>query len=643
MESRNSLPGRLALRRMEILFGISLLGLLLLTCLLYWPGLTGPLLMDDYGNLGPLGDNGGVRTFDAFRNFVFGNSSGPTGRPVAMLSFLLDAQNWPPPIPALKYTNLMIHLLCGISICWMSFLLAQLLGLTRLQGSKLALLVAGIWLIHPVNVSTTLYVIQRMTQLMTLFATLSIVFYLMGRRAMEAGSPRSWVFFCCALFPFGLLSVLSKENGALLLLLIVSMERLFFSKRDSSEFFKMWYQAGVIIPVLLIVGYLIISAPANFDLYQVRHFNVVERLLTETRVLSIYLLKIVLPNLYRGGLFNDDFEVSLGLFNPITTLTASVFILALIGSAYHFRRKHPVYSFAVAWFFVMHILESTYLPLELYFEHRNYLAMVGPLFAIGWYVIQVIDSTESIQRIRAVRAYLVILVSLSIWVSWQLTNVWRDEDVLLSYWSELRPGSVRAQLTYAERLQNLGLAEQAMEHLQLAHEQHPEEVTIKLFIWNLACQSGIARPFDLQDLINDPNLSYNHDIISTHLSRFLANLVQGRCGRPERETVIGLYERIGELPMDINRRRGYHVRFSEIYAFFGEPELAIEQLDYVLAISPQVQYRVQQARIATLAGFYNDALTYLGLARLLDSDRSPLLPSQEESIDAIEDVVIALM
>ena len=107
---------------------------------------------------------------------MFSTFPDPPDVPVSMLSFLLDAQDWPANPAPFKYTNILIHLLCGLAFCWLSFLLSQLLQLSRAASAQIALFVMGIWLVHPLNVSTTLYVVQRMTQLMTLFAGLSLIF-----------------------------------------------------------------------------------------------------------------------------------------------------------------------------------------------------------------------------------------------------------------------------------------------------------------------------------------------------------------------------------------------------------------------------------------------------------------------------------
>ena len=108
-----------------VLQGIALLLLLLLTTWVYWPGLTGPLVLDDYWNLNPLGAGGGITDLQGLLTFVFGNTSGPTGRPVSMLSFLIGAQSWPPFVRSFKYTNIMIHLLCGVVLLWFCIQLFQ--------------------------------------------------------------------------------------------------------------------------------------------------------------------------------------------------------------------------------------------------------------------------------------------------------------------------------------------------------------------------------------------------------------------------------------------------------------------------------------------------------------------------------------
>ena len=87
--------------------------LLLLAIVVYLPGLSGPFLFDDFGTLAELGQRGGIRDWETFRAFVFGGHAGPTGRPLALLTFLLDATNWPADAWPFKRTNVVIHLING--------------------------------------------------------------------------------------------------------------------------------------------------------------------------------------------------------------------------------------------------------------------------------------------------------------------------------------------------------------------------------------------------------------------------------------------------------------------------------------------------------------------------------------------------
>ena len=131
----------------------------------YWPGLDGPFMLDDFGSVTPLGDYGGVTDWYSFKMFVLGGHAGPTGRPISLLSFLIDANNWPAEAGPFKRTNLVIHLLNGVLLGILTALVLRFLDFHKRDIRWIALVSAAIWLLHPFLVSTTLYVVQRMAQL----------------------------------------------------------------------------------------------------------------------------------------------------------------------------------------------------------------------------------------------------------------------------------------------------------------------------------------------------------------------------------------------------------------------------------------------------------------------------------------------
>jgi hypothetical protein len=112
------------------------------------------------------------------------------------------------------------------------------------------------------------------------------------------------------------------------------------------------------------------------------NFNAWERLLTEAKILWIYVYKAVLGMPAKLGIYQQPPEV---LRNPFgaAALMSWLSWLALLIAAISWRRRFPLAAFAVLWFFAGHLIESTVVPLELYFEHRNYLPIIGPVFAIS--------------------------------------------------------------------------------------------------------------------------------------------------------------------------------------------------------------------------------------------------------------------
>ncbi len=634
-------------RGQELLLGIALLALLLLVFWVYKPGISGPLVLDDLWNLQPLGEGGGVDSFSQLRKFLFDNNSGPTGRPVAMASFLLDAQDWPASIAAFKYTNILIHLLTGTLLFWFSALLAETTGLGRLHALQVGLLVAALWLLHPLNNSTVMYVVQRMTQLMTLFSLAALICYLLARQRLRESPGSAIVLLILCLFPFGVLSVLSKENGALLLLQIVIIEWLFFRRAGTTPIFRLWFRVGILFPLIIIVAYLALNFPDSLALYETRPFNLGERLLTESRTLLAYTGEILVPSISGNGVFHDDFLISTNLFSPITTLVSCLLILFVLVLAYRLHRNLPVLSFAVFWFFSLHILESSFLPLELYFEHRNYLPMIGPLFCIAYYARVFLNSESMSNKYKLEKKVLAVVLIAFLLLSTSMSrisaNIWSDGLGLHAYWAEQKPQSLRAQTTYAEYLNAIQQPELALQRLQLASRYYPDEVTLQLFIWNQACEYGLASPLSLSDIANNPELEYYRDDVNHHLGILIENLIRRRCDYPEQQVLISLFELIGQLTLSPPRLASFYVFYSDLYVYFGMLDPALINLSRSFEINPVPQLPIRQALLAASAGDLNGALIFLERAKLADRVDSPLLPSTMDEILRIEADIEAAM
>jgi hypothetical protein len=248
----------------------------------------------------------------------------------------------------------------------------------RVQAA--AALLAALWLLHPIQLTPVLHVVQRMTSLSAVFMFGALLLHVVGRERGGRGGIAWLAVAWGLLWP---LSFLSKESGALFPLFALGWELIV---RRHGRGGLDGFARGMAGLVLLgaIAGAIYAALPAGRWLwagYALRDFSPVERMLTEGRVLWMYLGLILLPRLDAFGLYHDDVTVSVGLFDPWTTLPAWAALAGLAWLGWRVRTKAPVVSFGLAWFLIGHLLESTVLPLEIAHEHRNYVPLFGILLA----------------------------------------------------------------------------------------------------------------------------------------------------------------------------------------------------------------------------------------------------------------------
>jgi hypothetical protein len=212
---------------MRLPLTLAFLASLALCAAAYWPGLSGGFIFDDFVNLSSLGAYGPI---DDLRTLLFYLSSGiadPTGRPVAVASFLLDARDWPADPWPFKRTNLLLHLLNGALLGRVLWRLEDWLdrgkrGLPAARRGWAAWLGATLWLVHPLFVSTTLYVVQRHAMLPLTFVLLALLAWDRACLAFLRDAPRAgWAWSLCGAWPAFLLAGLSKANGLLAPLLVL--------------------------------------------------------------------------------------------------------------------------------------------------------------------------------------------------------------------------------------------------------------------------------------------------------------------------------------------------------------------------------------------------------------------------------------
>lgn len=374
-----------------LLFGFFTLALTVF--LVYQQGLHGGFMFDDYSNIE---QNPHIRitqlNTSTLSDSAWSGNAGPLKRPVAMLSFALnyyfaDGHQH----TALKLTNLAIQIGCA----WLLFIFClQILRLPSIKKSSaikgkalpfIAFSIALLWAVHPINLTSVLYIVQRMTSLSTLFTLATLIFYL---KARVSPTPRDFKNLLCysASFISFLFANFSKENALLIPLYCVLIEWVFFYQASPWTFFKTipqrskWIIGLCLGLISLVIGLYALNYASHG--YGHRTFTLVERVLTESRVICFYISLIVLPRINAFGLFHDDIALSSSIIDPWTTIVAIIFIVSLITVAIRAREKKPLFSFGVLLFFTAHLMESTIFGLEIAHEHRNHFASIGILIAL---------------------------------------------------------------------------------------------------------------------------------------------------------------------------------------------------------------------------------------------------------------------
>ena len=589
-----------------------------MTIVCYWPSLGGPFLFDDIPNLEIMGDRGGLTSAENYAEFIMSGQSGPLGRPLSLASFALDGQSWPTDARPFRITNLVIHLINGLLIFFLSRLIF-VSSFTRETAEKLALLCVTLWLLHPMLVSTTAYVIQRMTQLGSLFTLLGLLSYMQGRKILPDRPRQGWVWILAGMGVCGLLALLSKETGILLPLYALAIEVTVFNAHTLVRRQRATLIAVLCMPLLASISYMAMNwdvALASFDL---RSFTVEERLLTQGVVLIDYLGQIVMPRLSGLGLFHDDFPVSKGFLDPVGTIVSLIAIVVMLVLAVRWRRRWPLVSLGILWFFAGHSLEAGPLALELYFEHRNYLALLGPLILLCS-ILPILS-----KRLRGfLPLFIVLFIAFEGFITWQSAKPWGDEDWLMRIAVVEHPESLRAQQYVANKLIIHGNYSKALEVQEGLAMKFPQYTSTRLSILNLRC---ILNTLTVQEVDATKRLlgqgDYDLQIVG-FLRPLMNNALGGTCASLGLADVHILFDEILRNPAMAKSkilRGATHYNKSIAYKNMGDMGKAHEQMNLSYLANPEIDVRLRQVVWSLEAGNAEMAEHYLLLARQHGEER----------------------
>jgi len=413
--------------------------------LLYQPTLKYPFVFDDGHNI----VNNPNLHIDAvtLENLIQAGFEKPTpNRPLPKISFALNYYFNGTDASAYRLVNILIHILSGIILY---FLLQTTLALVREAGAGgrrrwISLLAALIWLVHPLQTQSVIYVVQRMNALATMFYILS-VFLFVRARLKRQGAIKGFLFAGCAVS--GLFAMGSKEIAATLPVFILLYEWYFFQDMSRTWLKKNLFWPAVLAGFIVLAGFFFVGSDPLAKImagYAGRDFTLGQRLLTEFRVVIFYITLMLFPHPSRLNL-DHDFPLSSSLIDPPVTLVAILAVGTLTGLALYGARKERFLSFCVLWFLGNLVIESSVIPLEIIFEHRVYLPMMFGIPAVVYITGRYIRPAW----IHISTMVLVIGV-LALWTH-DRNRVWQNEVSLWQDSAKKSPGKARPHY-------NLGLA-----------------------------------------------------------------------------------------------------------------------------------------------------------------------------------------
>lgn len=598
---------------MKVLPRALLIGpVLALAWLVYQPGLSGDFLFDDHGNLPALGHFGPVDDFTTAIRYVTSGTADPTGRPISLASFLIDANNWPAEPASFKRTNLILHLFNGLLLAMLLLRLGNEQKLAPRHNHLAAVAGMALWLLHPFLVSTTLYIVQRHAMLPATFVLLGLLGYVGGRqRVLEDNSSTGASLMIASIGLGTCLATLCKANGALLPLLAGVLElTVFRAPTHKSTAFLAARHASVSLPCILIGAYLVARFPADLgESTSNREWTHGQRLMTEARVVVTYLYHLWIPKPYTAGLFNDHIIASEGWLKPVSTLLCAGTILLLIASALLLRLRHPAYSAALLFYFSGHLLESTFLPLELYFEHRNYL----PSLLLFWPLTITLTRSGAYQPQRLILC--ATAVALVTGLTWLRSDLWGNRQDQALLWATLNPSSPRAT-TYAAHIEiqsgNADAAEFRLRHAINSHPNQPQ-LTIKLLSARCA-QGGISeRDLNLAKGSLEENLS-GTGLLTSWFFEALEIVRKVECDGLTWDALSGLLDSAERNPQNRNfpdRLQGLLYLRSQMYLAQGNPDKALTLSNAALELAPRPSVALLQAAALGSSGYPCHGLAHL--------------------------------
>ncbi len=400
---------------------------------------------------------------------TFYNESGHLYRPVASLSLAINYYFNKDNLLGYHIVNTLIHFVTTI---FLFLFIHQALRLPRLREKYgkhayfIALLSSVLWATNPIQIQAVTYIIQRMASMAGMFYIMSMYFYIHARISRQS-IVKALAYSACVIT--GLLAFGSKENAAILPFSIILFDLFLIQGRSKKALLRtglIFLLCVLIAQALLLLtrGVFLLNLEEILSGYSLRNFTPMERLLTESRIIVFYISLLLYPMPSRLCVIHLP-TVSTGLLDPPTTFLSILFIIGVLAYALAVAKKYPLFSYCILFFFINHLIESSIYPLELVFEHRNYIPSMLFFVPISILIINGLRAFSHRSAMYSIITAFVILVIISNGHGTFIRNViWKTDESLWMDAVDKYPNSHRAHHNLAHYYDRNNHIDKALRH-----------------------------------------------------------------------------------------------------------------------------------------------------------------------------------
>lgn len=550
---------------------------------------------------------GGVESMQDALRYIFGQDGLQWERSFARATFLLSDQYWPSSPYGYKLVNLALHIVSALLLFCVIFVFLGRTSSALVKAGGVSIL----WALLPMHVTTVLYVVQRMTILVALLSLLALYFLLIA-----ASARRVFTRYCCLGLGViaSILALCAKENAAVLLLLV---PLIYFYRESATNFIARWQSGFIAILPLLFVALMVVTAWVTWGQYEGREFSGLDRLLSQGPILFFYVFQTFwVFDSYT--LFHDgDWVASLPWYIGAIAWILHAWVVKL---SLDKLSKGNLLAVGILWFYAGHAVESTIIPLELMFEHRNYLPAVGIVMCCV-HVITVCYAKIRSKGFSALVALAMPLVGglIAILALIYQCAIWSDYRVLSSKWAADHPNSIRAQSYFVAMLDENGLTPMAYDKLEevIARNKEPSLLMRRYYF---GCKLSLNNnSLDLKVL---SAMNFTTGVLF-ETKRILESgdpcLMSGIPGG-----YSALIKTVEGMPL-LAGRKNYYASFNDIAASafikHGNYSAAVRAREAAWQLQPSVPTALKLAELFILGGDPDNASIYLNAAVDLDRAR----------------------